>query len=307
MKERFSELFRRIDKTTSTLTKIHALKQYFLDEKPDNAVWAMYLLLGKRRKRDVTSRTLRETFATFSGLPEWLLKECYSHVGDTEETITLLLKNTQRANEPPPVELHEWLEERIPKPSQLDDQTRSERIVHWWTRLHSSQVFILNKIMTGGFRAGVSQKLIIRALSQAFDVPDPVLTHRLMGNWKPEGEFFRKLITKDISKMHPSTPYPFFLASPLEDEQKILSDLDRWLVEWKWDGIRAQVIKREGNLYIWSRGEDLVTGQFPDLFSNLSHLPDGSVIDGEIVAWGENRPLSFNHLQKRRGRGVSRG
>jgi DNA ligase-1 len=248
--ERFSDLFRRIDKTTSTLAKVHALKQYFLEEKPDNAVWAMYLLLGKRRKRTVTSRTLREIFTSFSDLPEWLLKECYSHVGDTAETIALLLKNPKAAPESPPVELHEWLEERIPKLSEINDQTRSERIVQWWTRLHSSQVFVLNKIMTGRFRVGVSQKLIVRALSQAFDVPEPVLTHRLMGTWKPEGEFFKTLITKDIGEMPPSTPYPFFLASPLEDEQKILSDLDRWQVEWKWDGIRAQVIKREGNLYI---------------------------------------------------------
>jgi DNA ligase-1 len=300
---RFSALFRELDGTTSTNQKIQALERYFLEEKAENSAWAVYLLLGKQRRRIITSRSLRGIFMATTSLPQWLVLECQTHVGDTAETVALLLnaespRSTGGARHP----LHQWLSRRIPSLQKLDEDGKAVMARRWWSELEQDQRFILNKILTGGFRVGVSKKLVVRALAGAFEVPEAVLAHRLMGEWDPTAEFFTGLVSQNQEQLPPSTPYPFFLASPLDDPRVLGDDLARWQAEWKWDGIRAQVIRREGGLYIWSRGEDIITDQFPDLADDLNRFPDGCVVDGEIVAWSAGRPLPFNHLQKRLGR-----
>ncbi|MGA7937677.1 MAG: ATP-dependent DNA ligase [Kovacikia sp.] len=304
--KRFTLLFQQIDATTSTNEKVRALCRYFQEEEPTNAVWAIYLLLGKTRKRLITSRILRDVFLQISEIPEWLFEDCYAHVGDSAEVIALLLKDTpiepQKTAEIP---LSQWMEDIIPKVKEIESETGlKDLVVSWWSALDSFEVFVLNKVLTGAFRVGVSDKLVIKGLSAAYLIPEPVLAHRLMGDFKPTIAFFHQLTQpEETENRSPSRPYPFFLASPLEAERfEQEANLTRWLAEWKWDGIRAQIIRRAEEVFIWSRGEDLITEQFPEIANFFLSVPNGLVFDGEILCWEGNQPLSFNHLQKRLGR-----
>ncbi len=333
----FTQLFQAIDATTSTLEKVKALRHYFQQESPANAVWALYLLLGKTRKRLITSRLLREIFLQISDIPEWLFEESYAHVGDSAETIALLLRDTaieptgaSEANADTPLQV--WMEEIIPQVKQLqktDENQLKNLVIDWWANLSEAEIFVLNKVLTGAFRVGVSSQLVIKALAAEYDLTEAILAHRLMGDIVPTASFYEALVHADGADALPSQPYPFFLASPI-DAQKFAAELaladqsnsetklnpeqaqqqTRWQVEWKWDGIRAQLIHRADQVFIWSRGEDLVTHQFPELEAAMATMPAGSVLDGEIVCWdglsfseaGTLRPLDFNYLQKRLGR-----
>jgi DNA ligase-1 len=302
--KQFTQLFQEIDATTSTNEKVRALQRYFQQAEPANAVWALYLLLGKTRKRLITSRILREVFLQISDIPEWLFADCYAQVGDTAEVIALLLGNGLTPPEThSDIPLHEWMEEIIPQVKMVrSPEELKERVVSWWQSLKPVEVFVLNKVLTGAFRVGVSDKLVIKGLAAASGIAEAVLAHRLMGDFAPTPEFYHQLIHPESERTAPSQPYPFFLASTLEEDRFTTENFERWQVEWKWDGIRAQVIRRADQLFIWSRGEDLVTEQFPELAPVMMKLPDGVVLDGEILCWADDRPLNFNALQKRLGR-----
>jgi len=312
--QRFTQLFQDIDATTSTNAKVDALRRYLREESAANAVWALYLLLGKTRKRLITSRVLRDIFLQISDIPEWLFEDCYAQVGDSAEVISLLMQrhaSLQSAGvlaQSPPSEslpLHLWMEEIIPQVKQVEsEEDLKTLVVSWWAALNPTGVFVLNKVLTGAFRMGLSEKLVIRAIAQEFGIPEPVIAHRLMGSFEPTVEFFQHLTQLEEAEAlsSPTRPYPFFLASPLEEDRFANEDFSGWWAEWKWDGIRAQIIRRQGQVFIWSRGEDLVTDQFPELANYFLTLPDGLVFDGEILCWANGQPLSFNHLQKRLGR-----
>lgn len=303
--KRFTQLFQDVDSTTSTNEKVAALQRYFHEESAINAVWALYLFLGKTRKRLITSRTLRDIFLQVSDIPEWLFEASYAHVGDSAETIALLIRDT-----PLPAScsdfqhqpLHVWLETIIPQVKTCSDEAQRELILSWWASLEGYEVFVLNKILTGAFRVGVSTKLVVKALASEYNIPADVVTHRLMGDFSPSVEFYQQLIQTDTTQAAPSRPYPFFLASPIDVDKFATETMASWQAEWKWDGIRAQLIHRANQHFIWSRGEDLITHQFPEFFEPLQQLPDGTVLDGEIVCWDGQQPLDFNHLQKRLGR-----
>ncbi len=303
--KRFTELFQAIDATTSTNEKISALQRYFEQEEPANAVWALYLLLGKTRKRLITAKVLRDIFLEVSGMPEWLFADCYAQVGDSAEVIALLLRNHPLpSGTTVTYSLQVWMEDILPQVKQVESaQALQDIVLSWWASLGEFEVFVLNKLLTGAFRVGVSDKLVIKGLAAACGIAEPILAHRLMGDFPPTVEFYAALTQPDMTLVRsPSQPYPFFLASPLEEDKFAQEDLANWQAEWKWDGIRAQIIRRNGEVFIWSRGEDLVTEQFPELAAFFLMVPDGLVFDGEILCWQNNRPLSFNHLQKRLGR-----
>lgn len=304
--KRFTQLFQAVDATTSTNAKVAALQQYFAEEPANNAVWALYLFLGKTRKRLITSRVLRDIFLQVSDIPEWLFAASYAHVGDSAETIALLLDDAPLPDAVPELQnqpLYRWLEHSIPQVKTCDDaDAQAQLILSWWASLDGYEVFVLNKILTGAFRVGVSTKLVVKALSATYDIPADVLTHRLMGDFSPSVDFYQQLICDDLNQAAPSRPYPFFLASPIDVEKFAQAPMENWQAEWKWDGIRAQMIHRAGEHFIWSRGEDLITHQFPEFAEPLQELPDGTVLDGEIVCWDGQRPMNFNHLQKRLGR-----
>ncbi|WP_138465058.1 ATP-dependent DNA ligase [Poseidonocella sp. HB161398] len=297
--KRFARLFDALDRTTRTSAKTAALAAYLGEAPEEDRLWAIALLSGRRPKRAVTAGKLRDWAAEHAGLPAWLVEESYPVVGDLAETIALILPPPQRSEERSLSGWMAWLETLRP----LEDEARKAAIREAWDGLPATDRLVFNKLLTGGFRVGVSQKLVTRALAQATGIEEPRLAHRLMGDWTPATTTYDRLILEDDPQDRLSRPYPFCLAHPLEEPGALGLPGD-WLAEWKWDGIRGQMIRRGGELYLWSRGEELVTARFPDFAPLLDHLPDGTVIDGEILAWDSaaQRPLPFAQLQKRLGR-----
>lgn len=298
--KRFAALFTALDQTTRTNAKVDALAAYFADAPEDDRLWTIALLSGRRPKRSVTVTRLREWAAERAGIPLWLFEESYPIVGDLAETIALVLPEPARRTDR---SLSEWIAE-IRGWSALEEPERKMRILAAWDGLDTTERFVFNKLITGGFRMGVSQKLMTRALSRATGIDEADLAHRLMGDWTPDVVSYSGLILAPDPGADLSKPYPFYLAYQLDDPVESLGDAVEWAAEHKWDGIRGQVIVRSGQHFVWSRGEELMTDRFPELARLIDFLPDGTVIDGELLAWdhGVNAPMSFNALQKRIGR-----
>lgn len=297
----FAALYDRLDRTTATNAKLVALVDYFGSAKPADAAWAVSFLTGKRLKRLVNTRELREWTAAATGLPAWLIEDSYEQVGDLAETMHLLL--SAGAADGPTPGLAEMVENHLKPLKGLDDKRRRAAVLELWRRLAGTERFLLNKLLTGGFRVGVSKRLVTRALAEVAEVDSTLIAHRLMGRWQPTAKAFQGLVAPaSEADFDAATPYPFFLASPLEEAPSTLGDPADWQAEWKWDGIRAQLIRRGGHTYIWSRGEELMEGRFPEIEAAAESLPDGCVLDGEILAWREDQPLPFAVLQKRIGR-----
>jgi DNA ligase-1 len=312
--ESFSQLYQTLDQTTSTNAKVQAMVDYFGDASDSDAAWAVYFLSGRRLKRLIGAATLRRWLAECSDLPEWLVEDCYTNVGDLAETIALLTDSfasshtdTAESSALKPVNgnrlpsLTEQVAE-LQALAKLDEDEQKTRITGWWHTVGYGPCFLLNKLLTGGLRVGVSQLLLARAVAQHADLPRAVILHRLMGEWTPDQAFWQMLISADDGQSVVSRPYPFCLASPLEDEPESLGDIDQWIAEWKWDGIRAQLIRREAQTYLWSRGEELITDRFPEIKALAEQLPDGTVLDGEILPWNANGVMPFSELQRRIGR-----
>jgi DNA ligase-1 len=300
---RFAQLFEALDRTSSTAAKRDAMAAYFLDAPPEDAAWAVHVLGGGKLKRTATSTELRTALAAETGFADWLIDDSYSHVGDLAETIALMLPEHADARADTP--LHVWMEARLPSLSRLEPGERIEALREWWRELPRDQLFLVNKLLTGSLRVGVSHRTVVLALAQAFDLPTDLMAHRLSGTWKPSVEAFEALKGEERGDEHAGErPYPFFLASPLEQDVSALGPVTEWIGEWKWDGIRAQVMRRGDSVLIWSRGEERLDGRFPELERAAMALPDGVVVDGEILAWAldEEHPLLFAALQKRIGK-----
>ena len=298
---RFSRLYDAIDRTTSTNAKVDAMAAYFGSAPPADAAWAVFFLTGRRLKRLLPYSSINSWTLAATGLPQWILEECYSVVGDGAETAALVLDQLSSApSEDLP--LWRWVEDRILPLKGLDPAAQQQRVTTWWQSLDRLQRFILLKLLTGELRVGVSQTLVVRALAKAAQLPAATLAARIMGEWTPTPEWYASLLSHERTDDDRSRPYPFFLASPLEDPIDSLGSIDDWLIEWKWDGIRAQLVKRGGTLHLWSRGEELITHRFPEIIAAAGRLPDGTVLDGEVLAFRDERPLPFSALQQRIGR-----
>lgn len=387
----FTQLFTRLDETTRTTEKVAALRDYFRSAPPADAAWALHFLSGRKGRRAINTRLLREWLAERANLPLWLVEASYESVGDLAETIALLLppphphslegeaptsrvpivsaaptapargplalQNQQetesdsangwqlakpdlptggnpaptRTDEdigaPTPLPLHQLVEEHLLPLRDLDEPERKLALFAMWDRLATAERFVWNKLITGGFRVGVARTLVARGLAEAFDLPPAVVAHRLMGDWQPTAETFQRLTRPETAPgenqsddqredASPGTPYPFYLASPLDAAPPTADSLGppgEWFAEWKWDGIRAQLIRRQGQTLLWSRGEELMTDRFPEISGLIPvpetddaplELPDGTVLDGEILAWDfhADSPRSFGDLQTRIGR-----
>ncbi len=296
--KRFARLFARIDQTTKTTVKVAALAEYFREAPPDDKLWTVALFSGRRPRRAITTTKLREWAAEKAGVPLWLFEEAYPIVGDLAETIALILPPASRQTD---ATLSDWIA-HLRALTDRDEEARKAGILDAWDQLDPTERFLFNKLLTGGFRIGISQKLMTRALSQATGRDEAEMAHRLMGDWTPDSVTWETLIEAEDASADASRPYPFYLAYPLEDAPESLGPPEDWHAEWKWDGIRGQLILREGEHFVWSRGEELMTDRFPELARAIDFLPSGTVIDGEILAWDAEAPLPFNALQKRIGR-----
>jgi DNA ligase 1 len=289
----FSRLYKALDETNKTTGKVDAMVKYFETTPPEDAVWGLYFLTGRRPRRPVNTTKMWGWANELSGLPAWLFSECYDAVADLAETIAKIVPEPP---EPPDAEAHSlshWVNDRLLPLANISEEDQKVEISRAWAELDIYERMVYNKLITGEFRVGVSQDLVIRAVSQAGGVPAQVVAHRLMGSWEPTAEFFQSLFSEDHTDADISKPYPFCLAHPLEGAPDALGDIDQWQVEWKYDGIRAQLIRREGHTFVWSRGEDLITERFPEVADVGEWLPDGTVIDGEIMAWRGDDPLPF--------------
>jgi DNA ligase-1 len=296
----FAALYAELDASTSTRDKVAAMAGYFVQTAAADAAWALWFLAGERLKRIVGSALLRELLGRASGYPAWLVEDCYAHVGDLAETITLLTHGNPGGV--PDLPLHEWVVALRELPA-LAPEVREQRILNWWQTLAADQRYVLNKLLTGSLRVGVSQRLVVLAIAQAFELPADRIAQRLAGTWEPTPESWARLIADAaIDDDRSDQPYPFFLASALEQAVETLGLSSDWLAEWKWDGIRAQLIRRGDAVAVWSRGEERLDGRFPEIERAALALPSGCVLDGEILAWRDGRPLPFNLLQKRIGR-----
>jgi len=293
--KRFAALFQALDRTTKIIPKVDALARYFAEAPEDDRLWTVALLSGRRPRRAVTTTRLREWAAERAGLPLWLFEECYPVVGDLGETIALVLPPAKGVSA---ASLSDWMAEILAL-SQVEEPERKARILAAWDGLDTTERFLFNKLITGGFRVGVSQKLMTRALARATGLDEAELAHRLMGDWTPATTTWKDLIEAPDPAAARARPYPFYLAYQIEDGPERLGDPADWLAEYKWDGIRGQLVVRGGGHFVWSRGEELMTERFPELVVARDFLPDGTVLDGEILAWADDRPLPFAALQKR--------
>ena len=304
----FSDLFHALDGTTRTGAKLEALEHYFRSAEPADAAWALALLLGKRRRRLITGRRLREICLEGSDLPDWLFDACSSQVGDSAETVALLWG--QRAPQPPQLSadataLRQWMEQRLPQLAQLQGAEQAEAVRACWAALPAEQLLLVNKLLSGGFRVGVSTGLVTRALARSVGLEDALLAHRLMGGFAPSPEGWAELLRPaDAGEQQHLRPYPFFLASPLDPQLLDGTAPQQWQLEWKWDGIRGQLIHRQAGCSLWSRGEELINDAFPELIALAATLPVGTVLDGEVIVWPPQAeaPEPFASLQRRLGR-----
>jgi len=318
----FAEMIRVLGISTKTNDKLDALMQYFSAASDRDKVWTIAMFSGRKPKRFVSPALLTQWCSEITGLPLWLFHESYLTVGDLSETIALLLPpnfvhhHTLQADEfSAPSNVHEktlaWYLECFIQLEKQDESVKKKFILDNWNELNATGRFVFNKLISGNFRIGVSQQLVINALAKVLEMEAPVVAHRISGNWDPSTVSFDELMFADAGNADASKPYPFYLAYPLEDEPASLGDPQEWQAEWKWDGIRGQVIKRNNELFVWSRGEELVTEKFPEYEVLKNVLENGTCLDGEIITMSyskndddsiEWKQLPFSYLQTRIGR-----
>ncbi len=295
---KFAQLIKALDSTNKTTVKVDALTAYFQKADDKDKVWTIAILSHRRPPRPVNTTLLREWASELATIPLWLFEESYHIVGDLAETIALVVPNSNKTSSK---SLTSFLKEIKSLKSKPEDFKKA--YLHQnWKSLNYYERFVFTKLITGGFRIGVSQKLMTRALSKATDIDEDILAYKLMGNWDPDKISFQQLVLEKNESDYLSKPYPFYLAYALEGEVGELDDVSQWFAEHKWDGIRSQVILRNDEIFVWSRGEELVTDKYPEFEQFIGVIPNGTVIDGEILPYPKGQIGTFNDLQKRIGR-----
>ncbi|QNI54862.1 ATP-dependent DNA ligase [Synechococcus sp. BIOS-E4-1] len=317
----FAALIEELDQITGTKRKIDLIAGHLQRSDAHDAAWSVLLLMGERRKRLITGRRLRDILQQASAMPDWLFDDCQSHVGDSAETLSLLwpqLSNDiparihnpavttwvdQLSSSPP---LYWWMEELLPAVAAMEPDQQSNIVLAIWESLPCDRLFLFNKLLTGGFRIGVARGLVVKAIATGFQLEEALVLERLMTPGVASEQWFRSLtaIADGERSNRGPVPYPFFLASPLKQDTLEATSASEWWVEHKWDGIRGQLIQRENGTYLWSRGEELINEQFPELIDMAEAIPADTVLDGEVICWAEleKQPRPFSDLQRRLGR-----
>ena len=306
--KRFSDLYWKLDGTTSTNQKIEALKEYFVSAPPEDAACGLRVLCGAKQLRAVSTRLLRAWAAEFAELPLWLVEESYVHVGDLAETLALILpdqptdESGNQNHSTEPLSLSRCFEETIRGLKGKPDSHKRQVVEETWKRLTPRERIVWHKLLTGGCRVGVSRTLVARALAEMSGLEPAVLAERMMAATIETAEDFKSLISPKPTSADSLRPYPFFLASPISCEPQELGSTADWQAEWKWDGMRAQVVRRSAGISIWSRGEERMNDAFPEIVEAAESLPDGTVLDGELLAAHPNNLLPFSMLSRRASR-----
>ena len=317
----FAALIEELDQSTGTKRKIDLIAGHLQRADAHDAAWTVLLLMGERRKRLITGRRLRDILQQASSMPDWLFDDCQSHVGDSAETLSLLwpqLRNdirdrihnpvvtkwvNQLSSSPP---MHWWMEDLLPAVAKMEPEEQSNAVLAIWESLPSERLFLFNKLLTGGFRIGVARGLVVKAIARGFNLEEALVLERLMTPGTASEQWFQSLtaIAGEERANRGPVPYPFFLASPLKQDAIEATPASEWWVEHKWDGIRGQLIQRESGTYLWSRGEELINEQFPELIDMAAAIPADTVLDGEVICWAEieKQPRPFSDLQRRLGR-----
>lgn len=309
---RFVALIEELDRTTRTKEKVQALERYFREAEHCDKIWVVALFTGRRPRGIIKLANLRKWAAETSGIPQWLFDESYHFVGDLAETMALLagggLVSGESGERIEREEMGDWVKmgldglfRYLEAMRGMDEERQREWVIGMWGQMQVTQRFVFNKFLTGGFRMGVSEQLLFQAVGLVEEMETGDVAHALMGKWDPFEETYDALIRGGDDKRGRSKPYPFALCYAMEDE--VEEGLAPWQLEWKWDGIRGQLIKRNGDVFLWSRGEELVNDMFPEVVKAAQELPDGVVLDGELLVWGEdNLPQGFQQMQRRLGR-----
>jgi len=295
----FSDLYWRLDATTSTNEKLAALRDYFSAAPPDDAACALHVLSGGKQSRAVSTALLREWAAETAGLPLWLVEECYAQVGDLAETLALVLPPPTAHEASGDTGLAAMIRDTIERLRQEPEDRKREIVKEVWSRLAARERIVWHKLLTGGCRVGVSRTLVARALADVAGVDQAVMAHRLMGIDLSEPGGYLRLIDRETGDRDARHPYPFFLAAPLDAAPHDLGAIADWQAEWKWDGARAQIVRRGDDVAVWTRGEELVNDAFPEITAAAASLPAGTVLDGELLAIRAGRLLGFSSLSKR--------
>tara|TARA_R110002051_G_scaffold70772_1_gene127469 strand:+ start:27690 stop:29324 length:1635 start_codon:yes stop_codon:yes gene_type:complete len=294
----FAQLIKTLDSTNKTTIKVQALTAYFLKANDADKVWTIAILSHRRPPRPVNTTLLRTWASELANIPLWLFEESYHIVGDLAETIALVIPAADQSSDK---SLTDFLQEMIALKKKTDEEKKAY-LYENWSVLNYYERFVFTKLITGGFRIGVSQKLMTRALAKATDIEEDILAYKLMGNWDPNTITFQELVLEENESDYLSKPYPFYLAYAIEGEVSDLGDIHEWSAEHKWDGIRSQIILRNDELFVWSRGEELVTDKYPEFAKFVGIIPNGTVIDGEILPFPNGTIGTFNDLQTRIGR-----
>jgi len=302
----FVKLFNQLDENNSINKKIDLLIQYFKNNSDIDNIWTIFLLIDKRNKRFISGKLLRKFYSDIYELPLWLIETSYAKVGDSAEVIYLLIKDKLSEKDTiKDIALNELLKISLPKLSKLDEKEKKLNIKLLWEKTPKENQLVLNKILTGTFRVGVSKGLVTKSLGKMISIDESIIKHRLMGDLKPTSKTYNFIINKNLKQAELKyKPYPFQLANTFERELMKITSVNQYQFESKWDGIRIQLIKRLNNISIWTRGEELANNSFPELIQTISDIDFEFVLDGEILVWDteNNCPNNFSILQKRIGR-----
>jgi DNA ligase-1 len=296
----FAELITALGTSTKTNEKLDLLSSYFASADDRDKVWVIALFSGRRPKRILSSTYLRDWSREITGLPAWLFEEAYHTVGDLAESIALMLPEATEEN----TDQHtlSWFIDQLSNLEKKTEEEKKEFITGSWMQMNKDERFVFKKFLNGNFRIGVSQKMMVNALAKTVELDPNIIAHRISGNWDPATASFSELLNNEGVQLDHSKPYPFYLAYALDGPVEDLGNESEWQAEWKWDGIRGQLIKRNDEIFVWSRGEELMTEKFPEYHSIADVMPNGIVLDGEIIPSIEGRPLPFSLLQTRIGR-----
>ena len=308
--QRFSDLYWKLDSTTSTNQKVAALRDYFGSVPPQDAACALSVLCGAKQVRAISTRLLREWAAEAAELPLWLVEESYAHVGDLAETLALILpeqltnlsggSGTTAGHSS--LSLSHFMHETVIDLKGKPDVYKRQKVEETWRRLKPRERIVWHKLVTGGCRVGVSRTLVARALAELSGLEPTTLAERMMAAAIETAEDFQSLISTEPTSVDGLRPYPFFLASPMSGEVHELGSITEWQAEWKWDGMRAQIVRRSAGISIWSRGEERMNDAFPEIVDAAESLPNGTVLDGELLASLPNNLLPFSMLSRRASR-----